>query len=159
MAKSNNQRGGGSSKVRLVVFEAEVSDGDLSQFTQAIQNALQPRGSQPRVITVQQQRALSNEADAENEIISDDGDDIEQEISASSTPRNPRQSKPRAIRPPKVLDGMDWDTKPSLASFVEQYDIKTDFERYLAVALWFREHRETPAISTRHVYTAFRQLN
>jgi hypothetical protein len=51
MAKSAG-KSGGTSRIRFVMLDAEIPDGDLSQITQAIHNALKPA-------TIVQQRATN----------------------------------------------------------------------------------------------------
>ena len=155
LAKASGSRGG-SSKVRLIVLEAEVSDGDLTQFTQAIQNALQPRQPPPKIIQVSATKSLPGSEELDDEY--DEGAVEDAASSDQQKSRTLRPSKARSIKPPKVIDGVDWDSEPSLKSFVENFDIKTDTERYLAISLWFKDHRSQEAISTSHIYTGFRQL-
>jgi hypothetical protein len=135
------------------MLEADLSEGDLSQVTQAIQNALKPASPSIRVLQALPKGSAGEEVGVP-EIDDLEEDDLEVEEPARKT----RSSRPRAVKPPKVVDGVDWDAEPSLKLFVEGFEIQTDFERYLATALWFREHRDMPTITPGHVYTAYRQL-
>ena len=42
MAKSGTTRSGGTSRIRFIMLDAELAEGDLTQIAQAIQNALRP---------------------------------------------------------------------------------------------------------------------
>ena len=153
MARNSSTKNG-SSKIRFIMLEAELNEGDLSQVTQAIQNALKSSHSQTRVI----QSLPKSEHPIDSEVAGADSDE-EIELSVDEPIRKSRPTKPRSIKPPKVVEGVDWDKKVSLKDFVEGYDLKTDFERYLVIALWFRDERETSAIGPSEVYTAYRHLN
>lgn len=117
------------------MLEADLSEGDLTQVTQAIQNALRP--AQPAVRFI---AAPANSAgqDFSEELIQADGVDGGESIE-SEAPRESRPRRPRSIKPPKVVERIDWDSEPSFKAFAENFDLKTDFERYLVTALWFRE--------------------
>jgi len=153
MAKASGHKSG-SSKIRFIMLEADLADGNLSEVTQAIQNALRPQQSPVRFIS--NGSAHTNETIELEAPTFEAADDVEGET--PEVARRPRSSRPRAIKPPKVVDGIDWDGEPSLRDFAEEFDLKTDFERYLVIALWFRDHRDTPAVTASHVYTAYRQL-
>ncbi len=53
MAKQPTNKGG-TSRIRFIMLDAEIPEGDLSQITSAIQNALKP------TTTIVQQRLPSN---------------------------------------------------------------------------------------------------
>lgn len=153
MAKSSSSKSG-SSRIRFIMLEADLNEGDLSQVTQAIQNALRP--SQPQVRLIAHTQNGQSAEETSESITLEPEDDLD---GATFEPqRKPRASRPRSIKPPKVVEGIDWDGKNGLKTFVEDYDLKTDFERYLVVALWFRDYRDTPAITPGHIYTAYRHM-
>jgi len=147
----------GNSKVRLIVFEAEMSDGDLSQVTQAIQNALQPRQPSVRVVQSSPPKALTESVDEQLEV--DDADLDEEPSAEPAKPKAPRTSKPRVAKTPTVLNEIDANSEPSLKGFGAQYDLSSTIDKYLVVALWFRDARNTPTITVDHVYTCFKLLN
>jgi hypothetical protein len=147
---------GGMSKVRLIVFEAEISDGDISQVTQAIQNALRPSQTAPRLLQVPSDRQTGASENVEYEEVSVEDD--EEPVGEVPRQRPTRSGKPRVAKTPTVLDDIDATTDPSLKDFVAQFDLTTTVDKYLVVALWFRDARSTPSISVDHVYTCFRLL-
>jgi len=157
MAKNSSGRSG-NSKLRFIMLEADLSEGDLSQVTQAIQNALRPAyPTSTRVI-----RGLSH---APGPIEDEDHEDIdlgtedEQEEFGAARPRPQKNSKPRPAKVPTVLNDIDVKSSPSLHDYISQFDLKTSFEKYLAIAHWFREARETDAVTVDHIYTCFRILS
>lgn len=155
MAKASSSRGG-SSKVRFIMLEADIAEGDLSQITQAIQNALRP--SQSVIRTLQ---APASPAALPNEVQNadlDDGEITDVDETEAAKPRPSRVGKPRVAKTPTVLDDIDVVSEPSLKDFVAQYDLPSTTDKYLVVALWFRDARATPAITADHVYTCFKLM-
>jgi len=148
----------GTSRIRFIMLEAELPDGDLSQITSAIQNALKPT-------TVIQQRLPANGAATtlldherngevvEHETVEADEDGGE----VTSAPAKPRPQRVRKPTTPDVLE-LDLTSGVSLESFANDHPPKGETERNLVVAAWFKEHRDTPAVTSAHVYTAYRAL-
>jgi hypothetical protein len=155
MAKQPSPKGG-MSRVRFIMLEAEIPEGDLSQITTAIQNALKPA-------TVIQQRLSAQASTPALADSSPHGEAIEAEVelevaAVEATPsksnRAPRVRKPTT---PEVLD-LDLTSGVSLESFAGEHPPTSEPERNLVVAVWFKEHRDTPAITAAHVYTAYRHM-
>jgi hypothetical protein len=154
MAKGSISKSVGLSRIRFVMVEAEIADGDIGQITQAIQNALRPA-----VPAVQRISALNG-----TKVIAHDVPEVETEREAddevdAETP--PVRSKPKGPRKaaatPNVLE-IGLTTDPSLASYAQKTNPKSHAKRFLVVAAWFKEHREIDAISVDHVYTCYRAL-
>ncbi len=156
MAKQTTKSG--TSRIRFIMLDAELPDGDLSQITAAIQNALKP------TTTVIQQRLPANgtaallENERNGEIVDHealDGDeDTDEVVSAPAKPRTQRVRKPTT---PDVLD-LDLTSDRSLESFANEHSANSEPERNLVIAAWFKEHRDVPNITAAHVYTAYRAL-
>jgi hypothetical protein len=146
----------GPSRIRFVMLEADVQDGDLSQITQAIQNAFRS----PSVVArtpASQTHMISVGTTAEP--LGEDDDVIEVANAIETAPTENRQPRKRAVaKTPDVLNDIDTDRSPTLKDFVAQFDVKTGVDRYLVIALWFRDARATSAITVDHVYTCFRLL-
>jgi len=157
MAK-NTLKHGGPARLRLVVLDAEIPDGDLGSLTNALQNALRmPNAAVQRVTAVNGTKGLTHLSSQEDEA-TDPGDENEMAMEEVEGPRQPRQRTPRKAPPaPKVLD-FDIDSEPSLKSYATNLNPKSDHKRFLVIAAWFHLHRKTDAISVDHVYTCFRHL-
>ncbi|WEX85991.1 hypothetical protein PZN02_002238 [Sinorhizobium garamanticum] len=157
MAKGTTGKTGGTSKIRFIMVEAEIADGDIGQITQAIQNALKtspPATTTQRIAGPNGVKAVAREAEIDNE------DDIEEaEVVEIETPV--RQSRPKTQRTakpaPEVLE-IDMTTGVSLASYVQGASPKSNAKRFLMIAAWFKEHRDTPLVTASHIYTGFRTL-
>lgn len=141
------------------MLDAEIPEGDLSQITSAIQNALKPTTTiiQQRLPT-QTAAALPpglTEADAEL-----DGEVIELENDAAAeavAPRQPREARPRKPTSMKVLD-LDLTSDQSFESFASAHTPKNDTERNLVALAWFKEHRPDEMVTANHVYTCYRAM-
>ncbi|OAP41345.1 hypothetical protein AU381_05595 [Sinorhizobium glycinis] len=134
MAKQPTSKSG-TSRIRFIMLDAEIPEGDLSQITSAIQNALKPNTTiiQQRLPNQLPAAGLPNgaaEVDADS-----DGDLIDAEIEAPFEPdsvRAQRASRSRKPTVPKVLD-LDLTSGVSLETFANEHSPKNDIERNLVV--------------------------
>ena len=143
------------------MLDAELPEGDLSQITAAIQNALKP------TTTIIQQRLPSSATsavlpastqDAEVEFegeAAELGDQTQPEVTVPRQSRAPRARKPISM---KVLD-LDLASGTSFESFASSHVPKNDTERNLVALTWFKEHRPSEAVTANHVYTCYRAMN
>lgn len=159
MAKQPTQKNG-TSRIRFIMIDAEIPEGDLSQITSAIQNALKPtttiiqqRVAGPASATALLDPAAGNEGADEDEI---PGSAYQvEESSAASTPKAARPARTRKPTTPEVLD-LDFTSDLSLKSFADQHPADSEPERNLVIAAWFKEHRDTPSVTSAHIYTGYR---
>jgi hypothetical protein len=145
----------GMSRIRFIMVEAEIADGELSQITAAIQNALKPA-------TIMAPRATPQlaavAAPVNGDLAVDDPDEAE-EAEIEAVPGT-ASNKPRRVRKPttpEVLD-VDMTSDVSLEAFVAQHPVDSEPDKNLVIAAWFKEHRNTDAVKASHIYTAYRQL-
>lgn len=153
MAKQPSNKGG-TSRIRFIMLDAEIPEGDLSQITSAIQNALKP------TTTIVQQLLPSNGVQPAISVSGTDGELAEEEafeleIDEVTAPKSPRPARVRKPTTPDVLE-LDFTSDVSLKTFADQHPPESEPERYLVVAAWFKEHRATPSVTTAHVYTGYR---
>lgn len=151
MAKSSKSTG--RSRVRFVMLDAEIEDGDFSEITQAIQNALAPR----KVVHTQ----LISQSDQQSEVVADDDsvDGIFEEEPVSQ-PENSRRKRPaskRSFPTPEVVE-IDWDTDPTIEAFVSTHSPKTTNDKYLVALTWLKVVAKKPSSTVNEVYTVFRKL-
>jgi len=156
MAKMGPGKSGGTSRIRFVMVDAEIADGDMGQITQAIQNAL--RGPAPPVqriaapapaktITQEPTQEFAREAEVE----------LDEGANDAATPVPKPTISRKAAPTPKALD-LDLNTEPSLASYAAKASAKSHSKRFLLIAAWFKEHRGVAAITPDHAYTCYRSL-
>jgi hypothetical protein len=160
MAKSASGKSGGPARIRFVMLDAEVPDGDLSQVSQAMQNALRApdgaAGMRRLIASTLPSKAATPSSDvveaAELEEAADE-QAVAPEASPNSSPT--RANGPRKGKTPNVVD-VDLTSDPSFADFASAKKPSSDQKRYLVVAAWFKLHRNLDAITADHVYTCYR---
>jgi hypothetical protein len=166
VARAANKGGSGPSnapsRVRFIVLEAELNnDSDLTQITQAIQNALRPSANVALARPPQQAR-LAGPPVIDDEVIPPDAPESELEDAGEEAPRvnaHPREPRPpRKFRTPQVLTDVDLTTPVSFIEYAKERNPSSDRKKYLTVAAWFKEHRGVDAISADHAYTCFRAI-
>jgi hypothetical protein len=155
MAKAAPQKSG-SARIRFVMLEADIPEGELSHFTHAIQQALRPAtgsATTPRIATTQRLPDLNGgEAQAEAPTIDTSVEELDRsELADEARPAR----KPQQYRKPKVMD-VDLKSDPSFAAFADEKKPDSHLKRNLVVAAWFKNARGVDAITIDHVYTCYR---
>lgn len=157
MAKQRTSKGG-TSRIRFIMLDAELPEGDLSQITSAIQNALKPTTiAQPLSPPRSEVPALSRNGAAADPADEEPLEAHEEAAAGSEPPRAPRETRTRKPTIPKVLD-LDLSSDVSLENFVNDHPPKSEPEKHLVVAAWFKQHRDEDAVTVGHVYTCYREL-
>jgi len=158
----------GGAKVRFVLVEAEVEEGNLGEITHAIASALRvapqrmmigPAGANRANVSASGGTATAAPAmDVEPEAIPNDDSTIETE----AAPQQAAPSKSRVKRDlpkPKIVPVEFGNGPDSLEEFVRAAGSPKGLrDRYLVIAAWFNEKRHVEAIDVNHVYTCFKQL-
>lgn len=161
MSKASAVRTNQPSRVRLVVFEAELSNGNVNEITQVIQNALRvnnPQTVAPRAIAQRMAERMDATQQVDPETV-EEINEVSEPIVEHATQLQSRPTAPRKFRTPKVLD-IDLKSGVSFVSFAEKKNPQSDQLKFLIVAAWFKEHRkDIEAITVDHVYTCYRAAN
>ena len=145
------------------MLDAEIPEGDLTQITEAIQNALKPATTtiiQQRIGPKQAASIASIAADAQAHEEDDLDFDTEEGNFADQEPKATRAkgpSKPRKPSTPKVID-LDLTKGTSLEAFATEKAPKSELERNLVVLAWLYEHRDKVPVTVNHVYTCYKAL-
>lgn len=152
MVKNTGGRSSGSSKLRFIMLEADIADGDFTQITQAITNALKPPAPVQRGLIgpgpLAPRATAAPAADEAVEI------EVEQESDSDvPAPRAPRTTgSARVYRTPQRLD-LDLS---AFEAFAKAKNPPDDFtKRHLVAAFWFKEHFNTPNVTVDHAYSAY----
>jgi hypothetical protein len=155
MAKS--AKPSGTSRIKLIVLDAEVADDQIHTLTQALTNAL--RGSNPspprRLAPVPQ---LNGHVEEPEE--SDLNEEFEDGEVTELAPIKPKSNTPRktAVVTPELLD-IDFNSfEVPLAAFAAGYKSDGQVARYLVACAWFQEHGGVAKVTPSHVYSAFKWL-
>ena len=142
------------SRIRFIMVDAELGDGDISQITQAITNALRP----PMAITaVKRIAALVPQSDGDQhpdaEVVEAGAEEVEH---VDVRPVAPKPRAQRKVGPKPNIIALDLESDPPLSSVGK---LKSNHKRYLAIARRLHDNRDTPVITVDHIYTCFRHLN
>jgi hypothetical protein len=154
MAKSTKSTG--TSRIKLIVLDAEVADDQIHTLTQALTNAL--RGSNP----IQPRRlapipALNGHVEEPEE--SDPNEEFEDGEITEVAPTKPKSTTPRkTVVTPELLD-IDFNSyEVPLAAYAAGYKTDGQNARYLVACAWFQEHGGVTKVTPSHVYSAFKWL-
>jgi hypothetical protein len=141
------------SRIRFVMVEAELGDGDIGQITQAITNALRPAPTAlKRIAAPAPQMNGNSEQHSEPEVIEDGADEVE---TVDLTPGMPKPKTQRKAAPKPSVIELDVTSDPALSSLI---DPKSNHRRFLAIAAWLHDHRKIEAVTADHIYTCYRHL-
>ena len=158
MGKQFKASAGGTSRVRFVLFDAEVPDGEMGSLMQTIQNALRQPTSAPAVQRIA--AAPKNTADvAASDQVAEVVEEVDPEVT-HAMPAPSRQARQRraVARTPKVIP-LDMDTEPSLAAFAHDKNVASQVKKYMVCAAWLKEHRGIDAVTDDHIYTCFKSMD
>lgn len=157
MAKNSTPRMGGPARVRLVVIDAEIPDGDINGFSQVLQNALRTQTTTvvQRVNGNGAAKTLAHQPTADFEDV-EDVEDVVNDAQVDVTPARPRAPR----KPPKAPDIVDIDMESdvSLKTFAGGKDSGSQHKKFMIAAAWLKEHRQTNAVGAGHIYTCFRSM-
>lgn len=151
-----------SNKIRFIMLEADLADGNLSDFTQAITSALKPQGQQVRYIQAPiMPKTLNGNVDAtapedEEETIENDGEDAGSGEPQAS-PKSIRQAGKRKYKQPELVE-LDWagSGSPTFKEFAKEKAPKSKARKYLVATLWLKEYGGQPTVNADKMYSCFR---
>jgi hypothetical protein len=161
MPKNSTVKSGGPARVRLVVLDAGVPDGDFDSLAQVLQNALrQTNGAQRQVITHgSATKTIAHRPAAEDSVEEDTVEEVDEQEMEDVTPAAPRvRAQRKPSKAPDVVE-IDMNSDVSLATFAAGKDSGSQHKKYLIAAAWLKEHRNIDAVSAGHVYTCFRSMD
>lgn len=152
MAKSSKSTG--TSRIKFIMFDAEIADDQIQSVTQAITNALRGPAPAPKRLPPVPQQLNGNHAAGEESDEPGLFDNVEEEEPIDVTPAAPKSRKKRVAPKPNMIT-IDTESEPKLSTLV---DGKSNHMRYLTIAAWLHDHRDTPVITQDHIYSCYRLL-
>jgi hypothetical protein len=160
MAPKKSDSGNRPNRVRFVLLEADLSDGNFIELTHAITQALKPQGGTAQKLLPPTQRvipATSSSADDPAGTLDLDPED-EADVAEPEADSSPKAPRSRAKLPlPKYLHDLDLNgSGNSFKDFVASSSPKSHLKRYLASAYWLKEHGGSPTINADKVYTCYK---
>lgn len=154
MAK-NSAKPSGTSRIKFIMFDAEIADDQIQSVTQAISNALRGANPIPTRLPASPAQLNGNGSAAvpvqEPEYV----EDAEEVESVDVTPTAPRKKQQRRAAPKPTVIQIDTDSEPPLSSLGA---FKSNHKGYLAIAAWLHDYRDTPAVTQDHIYSCYRLL-
>jgi hypothetical protein len=157
MGKQFKGNGGGTSRVRFVLFDAEVPDGEMGSLMQTIQNALR----MPTPVPIVQRIAAAPKAVAEEPPPGEQSAEVVEDAEFEETAHQPVARARAQRKPPKTPNVVEMDMKSdvSLAEFANGKDAGSHHKRYMIAATWLKEHRGIDAVTADHIYTCYKSMN
>jgi hypothetical protein len=158
MAKNSTVKVAATSRIRFVMVDAEIADGDIGPITQAIQNALRGPAQATTVKRIAAPvPANSNGVEVQELEPADEENDEIEVIGDAAQPARQARAKRSTPKTPKIVT-IDMNAPISLATFAQGKDAKSQHKKYMIAAAWLKEHRETDAVTGDHIYTCFRSM-
>jgi hypothetical protein len=149
-----------SNKIRFVLVEADISDGNLSELTSAITNALKPSYplARPALPRPGAQPVLPAAPNGDEPEVSEP-EELEapeaagEESDAPTTPKAPRK---KSFRPPDYIASIvEGDRGKEFRAFAESKAPKSKNAKYLVAAYWLKDNGHFTANANK-VYTLFK---
>jgi hypothetical protein len=161
MARNEKPSAKGKIKFRFIDFEMDGGDSTLQDAIREITRAIGrpqmlkphaaltgPGGSSP------QQPPDSDAADDEHH---DDEVATSDDTNGGDLDTAERANKPRRYKTPTIVN-VELKGDSPLRPFLETLALDSDAKKYLAIAYWFKTHRETPEVTPDHIYTAYKAM-
>ena len=154
------QKTGGNSKIRFIMLEADLADGDLTQITTAITQAMRqghPVVRQLTADTTAARREALQAVDAAEPHTEDVDSNAAVEVEGNGgEPATASKGRvPRRLPTPKVLSDVDLNSgEVAFEKFANEKGPKATLGRYLLVAYGFKVN----AVTMHHVYTCYKKM-
>jgi hypothetical protein len=149
----------GNSRIRFIMLEADLADGDLTQITSAISQAIRPTQAPIRQIG---HSSSSFQAGSNMQGASPAVEELEGAVGLENDPVDHTEVTPSARRrfpTPKVLGDVDLNSGDiPFEKFANEKGPKTTISRYLVVAYWFKTYRQVESVNMNHVFTCFKKM-
>jgi hypothetical protein len=150
-----------SNKIRFVLVEADISDGNLSELTHAITSALKPTINVPRQLPARQPVQVLPEApeftpeeDVESEEAQETAETQDAVAGNGSEPKAPRTRK---FKPPEYLPDLFAGEKgAAFKEFAKEKAPTTKNKKYLVATYWLKEKGDSPTVNADKIYTSFK---
>jgi hypothetical protein len=159
MAKHSIPKSGGTSKFRMVVIDAELQEGEISQLAQAIQGAFGGQRATAVRLSESVARALPSPDSAEIPAELDGAEIVEDSGVAVTAPAPARPKAQKKIRTPNLDADLHPEVDPSFKAYAEARNVTAAtavLTKFLIVAAWLHEERSGMKITADRAYTCFR---
>jgi hypothetical protein len=150
-----------SNKIRFVMLEADLSDGNLAELTQAITNALKPAAAPVRFISAPNPKTIENGSvgvapaeEEESDETSTSGEEVAEPLTEAKALRPSAKKK---FRQPEFVE-LDWTGTggPTFKEFAASKAPKSKNRKYLVASFWLKEYGGVPAVNADKIYSCFK---
>lgn len=151
-----------SNKIRFVLVEADISDGNLSELTNAISSALKPSiisvHRQLPARPVAQVLSESNEAVPSSQVEEDETEaDTETQENVNGNGAEPKPSRAKKFKSPDYLpDLFAGDKGVAFREFAKEKAPSSKNAKYLVATYWLKEKGDSTTVNANKIYTAFK---
>jgi hypothetical protein len=149
-----------NSKIRFIMLEADLADGDLTQITQAITQAVrqsQPVARQTLAIAPRAGTPPPAESDAD---LTEELDETSTEETNGHEPTTTKTRTPRKAPPVKVLSDVDLNSGDvPFEKFAKEKGPGATLSRHLVAAYWFKKYRNLDGITADHAFTCYKKMS
>jgi hypothetical protein len=159
--KKMNNEPKGSNKIRFVMLEADLSDGNLAELTQAITNALKPAPAPVRYISAPPTKTL-NGGSPEAQVLDDEDEPMDDAEEGALEPvaQPAKASKPatkKKFKQPEFVE-LDWKgtNGQSFKEFAALKGPKSKNRKYLVATFWLKEYGGSPTVNADKIYSCFK---
>jgi hypothetical protein len=154
----------GEISVQIVKFTMKGSDASLQKGLDTIKAAFVQAGLVPAPPERQLRANGVKQLPTADEETPENTDEILDAVSQEAEPEPEarvarKESTPR--KPPnyKIIPGLKFDdVKPAFAEFAAGKDPKTDLNKYLCIAYWFKHHKGAQELTVEHYFTAYKVM-
>jgi hypothetical protein len=158
MAPKKPDTGKTSNRIRFIMLDADISDSNLADLTQAITAALKPSTTPIRQIprAAAQVLAPASEVteDAEAEELQEDVEGTEAIGSNGSSQKPARAKKFKA--PEYLPDLLAGQKGAAFKEFAKEKAPGTKAKKYLVATFWLKEQGGSPTVNADKIYTCFK---
>jgi hypothetical protein len=165
MAPKKTENGTRPNRIRFVMLEADISDGNLTELTQAITSALRTNSGPVRTLSpVASPTAIPSSLTPRAPATTDDSDEVDEtpaEAGIEETVDDPAKSPKTKSKPPLPTYLPDLDLKGSGVTFKEYVGKKgptSHSKRYLVAALWLKEYGNSSTITVDKIFTCYKTV-
>ncbi len=147
-----------SNKIRFVLVEADISDGNLSELTQAITSALRPSVAPVRQITRTATPTLPPAPNGAQDTEEEELDEVVVEEPANGDlPDDSKPAQKKTFKVPEYLPELVAGEKgKAFKEFAAEKAPSSKKKKYLVATYWLKEHGDSPTVNANKIYTCFK---
>lgn len=150
-----------SNKIRFVLVEADISDGNLSELTHAITNALKSSYAPARPLPPRAPAPTlppgSQNGDEPEILEGEEVETLESETGEEDTPTTPKAARtPKKFKAPEYLPDLFADKGAAFKEFAKENAPDNKTKKYLVAAYWLKEYGNAPTVNADKIFTGYK---